>query len=432
MKRLAARLSPVSDYWRDVSWLALGTGTAQAINLLAMPVLTRVYAPEAFGAVTLFAQAVAIFALLISLRYEYAVLLPKANRDALGLALLVLTLAAIGTVAWTAIAVAAIPWIQRAMPEMPTSIWMLAPTGAAVASLVLVLQHLSQRAARFREIGQSEVVGKLAYFAAGLAAATVLPSIQGLIAAFLVAALAKGVWLSRSMRLGSPWSVFARRAQAWRAVARRGWRRHAEMSRSMLISHALLTATGAVPAFAMSQMYGAGTLGQWGLVVSTSYLPSALIGSAIGQVYFQRAAQAVATGQPIDSLWRTTVRKLAFIGFPTYILFALLSPWLYPALFGQDWEMAGQFAAIMALGAFLSFTTTPVDRTCVVVGAWRYLKLWHLARLATTLVVALLSHYFKWDAYLFVAALTLQMSLMYGIDFFAERSFAHRRTQERG
>lgn len=426
MTRGWGRWRPASAYWRDVSWLASGAVAAQALNLLALPVLTRLYQPSAFGVLAAFTQVVAFLTLLVTLRYEYAVPLPRRRHEASAVMLLVAMLAAGGTLLWTVTAFLATPWLRQLNDEMPVGLWWLAPLAAGLAAWVLAQQHEVQRHQEYRRVGGAEVLTKAAYFVVAGVMALWWVSPVGLAVATVIASVARGLWLARGQqwpqRLRATWQ----RRRRWLALALRQRRRHSALSRSMLVSHLMMTGTGTLPTLYLGQVHGSGTLGQWALVVSTSYLPSALIGAAIGNVYFQRAAQAWGRGESIALLWRTTARRLAWIGVPVYALFALIAPWLYPLLFGSQWAQAGQFAAVMALSSGLAFLSTPLDRTCIVVGAWSYIPIWHALRLGTTALVLGASHYWSWPAATLVLFLTVQMSAMYLIDFAAERRFAMR------
>ena len=77
------RLIPQSAYARNVLTLMTGTTLAQAIPIAISPILTRLYSPEDFGTFGLYMAIVAIASVLVTGRYELAILLPKRDRDAM-------------------------------------------------------------------------------------------------------------------------------------------------------------------------------------------------------------------------------------------------------------------------------------------------------------------------------------------------------------
>ena len=61
----------------------LGTGVAQLLPLLMMPILTRLYSEEEFGVYSTFLAYSAVLIVAVSARYQVAILLPKQDEDAL-------------------------------------------------------------------------------------------------------------------------------------------------------------------------------------------------------------------------------------------------------------------------------------------------------------------------------------------------------------
>ena len=425
-KALAWWRDSLSSYWRDISWVASGTVIAQAISLLSMPLLTRLYDPAAFASLSIFTQLAALAAVVLTLRFEYALPLPRRRLDAVALLWLVVALGAAGALLWTGVAALLAPQLAGMLSSESALLWLLAPLTGMLISLAVATQYFAQRQLNYRRIGIAEVGNKVVYLLTALLGLWLLPSPAGLLLAVGAGALGKTLLLASPDSL-ERWRGRRRRARAWARLLLRNAARYRGLSASMVGSHLMLTLTGLIPSLYVAQAFGADTLGQMALVISTTYLPSALIGAAVGQVYFQRAAQRWAQGQDFAELWRITARKLALIGLPIYAGLALVAPWVYPIVFGAQWQLAGQFASIMSLSAYLSFLTTPLDRSCIVAGAWRYIPLWHFGRLASTVAVVALSRWLDWSATTFIIALTLQMSLLYLIDFFAERAFASMR-----
>ena len=84
--RAVKQLAPKGQFGRNVLTVMGGIGVAQAIAVLISPVLTRLYSPADFGVLALYVSLVAIGAVVATLRYELAILLPKNDREACDLA----------------------------------------------------------------------------------------------------------------------------------------------------------------------------------------------------------------------------------------------------------------------------------------------------------------------------------------------------------
>jgi len=412
-----------SHYLRDVLWQMSGNGLAQVLGVVAMPLLTRLYAPANFATLNLFMQVVAGLTIVLTWRFEYLVMLPKDDTQAKTILRAVVLIGAIAAALATLVAWLADNKLAALLGDAALAPWLLlAPLTAWLICVSIGLQQAVQRRQDFRNAGFSEVMSKGGYVASALAGASWLPHIGGLMSSAAVGAGAKSLWLWRTLRVGTTVSGSKASMRAGDAI-----RPYRLLAGSMSFSNLLTMITSAAPMIFIAKIYGSDALGQFSLVVSTLYLPSGLLGNAIGQVYYQRAAQRYAQGEAFDDLWRVTAWQLARIGVPLYACIALLSAWAYPFLFGSQWHAAGQYAMLMAVGAGLSFITSPLDRTSLVVQAWWYLPLWHTARAVTTVAVVWLAWRWDWSVLQFLLALVVQMSTMYLADWITGRSFAMRR-----
>jgi lipopolysaccharide exporter len=84
-------ISRSPSFATDVLKLVTGTTFAQVVTILASPLLTRLYGPEAFGFLALFTSITSIIGVVACMRYELAIMLPKTDEEAanlLGLCLL--------------------------------------------------------------------------------------------------------------------------------------------------------------------------------------------------------------------------------------------------------------------------------------------------------------------------------------------------------
>ncbi len=426
----AVRRLKSSPYWRDVAWLASGNAMAQAIGVVAMPFLTRLYSPTDFALQNLFLQVMGFAVALLTWRYEYFVQLPKEDIYATRLLRLVLCLGTLGSVLTTPIL-----WLFQdtladwlGVPMLKT--WLVfVPFTAALISFSIAIQNFAQRQGQYRHSSLSELANKGTYVGTALAGYWIFPTPAGLIMSTGLGAISKIIWLSRlwtnepvieNRRLNILPCLDTKKTGSMRLIARIYFR----LSGSMVVSHLLLSCTAIIPSLFIARAYGNENLGQFALVASTIYLPSGLIGSAIGQVYYQRAAERRSTGKSFGDLWYVTAKKLIFVGLPIYTILAIISPWVYPFIFGASWVDAGRYASLMAIGAFFSFTTSPLDRGCLVVDAWWYVLGWHFSRALTTALVAWLAWVYSWNIYIFLTALIIQMSLMYLIDYWMNWRFS--------
>lgn len=384
-----------------------------------MPVLTRLYAPEHFAALNLFTQVIAGLAILLTLRFEYLVMLPAEQSEAFSILRFIFRLGA-AQVIWLMPVLALLPsywpWL-RSQGTISDWLW-LAPISAWFLSLSIGGQQLVQREGNFRISAASEFAGRSAYVAASMLGVLALPNIFGLMVSTLASAVVKLAWLKRATNSLQHMLFKTENVSIAPSIRR--------MAISTSASNLIALISTMAPMVFISDHYGASALGQYGLVVSTLFLPSTLLGQAIGQVYYQRACQSQSKGADFTGLLVSMSTQLAKIGVPLYGLIAFMAPIAYPLAFGADWANSGDMARWLCIAAVAGFISTPLDKTSLIVGAWWYLTAWHSLRAALTASVLAAASVFDLPLQTCIALLALQTAFTYAIDWVASYIFAMR------
>lgn len=410
------RAFQASEYWRDVAWLSSGTALAQLVGVLMMPVLSRVFQPAEFAIQNLFVQVTGIVTILITLRYEYFVQLPKSEDDAIRMVYLVLFIGGM-----FCLLISPLLWLfQRQLASLlgqpHVAPWlMFVPITSIAVAISVVLQGYIQRCRKFRASANAEVAAKAGFFGSALVGHSTLPGAGGLIVSALGGACAK-IWVL--LREFHPIPIGS--VSCYIAI----FRIYSRMSVALIYSHLMLACTAIAPVLFISHLYGGDVLGQYSLAFQAVSLPAALLGKAVGSVYAQRAAERWAHGESFDDLWRSTAKKLLLVGIPVYTISAALMPWLFPVVFGGSWHAAGFFGAILSVNAFFSFVTSPMDRGCLTVGAWWYSPTWHTMRALSTSSVAFLAWKYALPITDFLILFAVQEALLYLVDYWFQWRFS--------
>ena len=112
---------------RSVGVLVGGTALAQALMVLVLPLLTRLYTPEDFSVLAVYASIFGIISVTACLRLEIAIPLPERDEDAANLLALALC-SSVGIASLSAVIVWLIP-VQIidliAQPKLLPYLWLL-------------------------------------------------------------------------------------------------------------------------------------------------------------------------------------------------------------------------------------------------------------------------------------------------------------------
>jgi O-antigen/teichoic acid export membrane protein len=404
-----------SQYWKDVTWLVSGNVVAHFITLATMPVLSRLYAPSDFALLSLFTTGVG-FVSLVTMRYEYMVPLPSEDADGWRICQLVLRIGILATLLLTPIAWLFRQWIAAWVENRALAPWLLLmPCTAVLIPVGVAAQGWAQRQGRYDQSGTAEAVEKGLRNASSVALRMVVTGPSGLILGSVAGLAGKVVYVfQRDLR----------RLLAPTGGLRRVLRAYRRLCISLSVGQLLLAGTSAIPVVFMAKRFGADTLGQFAVANAMIALPSVLLGTAVGNVYYQRAAASWNRGSSLVGLWKSTARRLVLVGVPAYLALMVALPAFVPLILGQRWHEAGAFASVLSVGALFSFATTPMDRTCLVVGAWWYQPVWHTSRLVTTGLVAWISLAMALSGDGFVKLLVVQQSVLYLVDYWSQWRFS--------
>lgn len=344
-----------SDFFRNVATLSVGTAFAQAIPLLISPILTRLFTPDDFGELTLFTSLTALVCVVASLRYEIAILLPEKDEDALLLTRLSGKIAvwitvglAIGLPFWYMGSKYAesgsfhmVYWLA------PISVLLLAANQIQVNWLSRKKNYKNMASSRFAQAAGSGaftlLFGVMGFGFWGLAAATVLGQLSTVL--FSYKAAGKAIY---HKVLSTPFAVFKPIALRYQNFPRYN------------APHALIDSiTNNGINFFIDFLLGSIITGFYGFSYRMLKAPSALVSSAVYQVFYQRAVELNNRGESIrPQLMRLFIQLLALSAIPFGLLF-FIGPDVFAFVFGEKWRVAGEISAIIAPWLMFNFAVSP-------------------------------------------------------------------------
>lgn len=377
---MVKRLLPQGEFARNVLTVMSGTTLAQAIPVLISPVLTRLYTPAELGALALYVSTLAVAAVVATGRFELAVLIPRRDREAVDVATLGVALAGIVCVlAWIGLAAYAVLGPGGAGSSTPLDAWLyVLPLSTLLMGLYQCLTYWNNRRKRFAALGAGKVGQSAAMSSVQIGAGLAGSGAGGLIAGYLVGQLAANTILLRRTlgdAEGAPKLPSFVRAVA---VARR----HANFPRYMIPGQLANVASSQMPVLLMSFLYGPAVAGLYSLAERVLVLPSSIIGSAVGDVYRQRAAEVYNDQGNCRALYVQTAKRLALMGAGPLLLVGVAAPWIFETVFGPAWRGAGEIASLLCVMVFFQVVSSPLSQTVLLANMHRLDMLWQFARLA--------------------------------------------------
>lgn len=357
MKQLNSFISgvlPTNHFARGVSILVAGTVGAQAIMMLAAPILTRLYTPQDFGLLAVYVALLSLVAVIASLRYELAIPLPADDNDAA--ALLVLCLLAVFAVA----AISAVPILlyrnQIAhllnTPRLADYLY-LVPLGTLFSGIYSVLNCWAIRMKAFTSLASTKISQSVVAVGIQLMGASLGPI--ALLLGQITGNVAGSISLIVSV-LQQQWKLVTIVTLYDVSLAAHRYKRFPLFS----TWSALFNTTGSqLPPILFAALFSPAAAGIYTLA-NFVFVPIQLLGQAISNVFFSNAAQAQREGN-LRPLVAGIHSRLSHIAMPPILVLLIAGPELFRLLFGPEWREAGVFVQWMAPWLYLVFITSPLS-----------------------------------------------------------------------
>lgn len=342
----------------DMSALMVGRVLGQAVSFAAIPILTRLYAPDAFGFAAIVVSLGAIIGGVGGLRMDRAIVLPRSIAASLNIA----AFSIIAGVATALLCLAGFallqPWLLARWhfsPEQFLLLALFAPTlgashllGEIVAQVALKTRRVRCLAALYASRPAVTVCVQGTFV---LYAADPLGLISGYLVGGVFFALA-GIFFLRRNLFGTAGRL---RARAMIAAACR--------YRSFIIYNTpqkLFMLVGQnLPVFVLGAFFSPAVVGAWFLVRRALSAPTSLLCDTARQAMTMRAAERRRARQDLRAMYIKVLIGLLALCLPPAALLAAAGPEIVSVVFGDQWHLAGEFIAIFSIAWLTGILAMP-------------------------------------------------------------------------
>jgi O-antigen/teichoic acid export membrane protein len=367
-------------FWKNVVTVLAGSVGAQALPLLAAPLLTRLCTPAEMGAFSVWLGVIVLSSLVASLRVDNAMILDheaRQQRVCFGVVVysatvlaLAITLCAAGARVLDLRVVRDMSWFGLLTLGIGT--WLTAYTQITLAYAASHNQF--GKAAKVKIWGAGSItVSQLLLLAAGFGN-------KALLAGQLIG-LGIGLWTAhRTLSPPRP-----RIGLTLDDEQRNYLVKHQAFWRFSLPSSLLNALVGQLPLFMVGIKHGALAAGLFALTQRVLAAPISLLAASILEVFKRQAVHDFQTLGNCRDAYRYTFKALLLLGMgPSLILF-LYSPELFSLVFGEAWRPAGELGRILAPLFFLNFIASPLSYVFFVAGKQKRELGWQVTLFVVTI-----------------------------------------------
>lgn len=367
-----------SESVKNVMVLFSGSAVAQAIPVLSMIVLTRIYPEDVFGIFFIYSSSNLILAIIATLKFQLAIVLPKDDETAFHLLQFSIMLSFLMAVLAFSVIYILHGFIVSLLNDNRIGGWLyFLPVSIFLTGTIESTNYWFNRNKQFKKISASRVIKStglsITQLVLGFLKYTSIGLIAGLLSGQFIAAVTNVI------------RVFHVEKGRYTRVTWKKIKILVKTYRKIPLFNTLIglinNLSNQLPVFLLSNFYGVVITGYYGLANRVVQIPMGLIGNSVGQVFFQKASSKFNEQGNIYAFVRKTYLQLLKAGILPFALLFIFAPVIFKIVFGPAWEAAGQYAQILIPWLFLAFMNAPVSYIVTVLSKQHALTIYEISLL---------------------------------------------------
>ncbi|QOV11116.1 lipopolysaccharide biosynthesis protein [Viridibacillus arvi] len=335
--------------------LIAGAAVSNIVVLIMTPILTRIYKPEDFGVLSVFTALLYLSMIIVSMRYESALMLPKEEKDALPLLCISLfSVFIVSTLVCLILLILPIAtWlnIESAEPYF----WILA-ISLLFVGIYQALNIWALRLEKYSEISYAKLAMNGGQAGSQLGFGLIKFGVIGLLIGEVLGRVIGSIYYIWKFRKDIVHSFRNNPGILWQVMKR--YKNFPLISSWSGLMYSLGTH---LPTLFLAAYFDVVTAGYFFLAQKLLTVPENLLGYSASQVYFTQAAQIVRVGESINQYFWETIRKLFIISALSLIIIDFAAPYLFEMIFGANWILSATFVQILSVMYLTKIVIAPLN-----------------------------------------------------------------------
>ena len=319
-----------------------GIAVGQVIAFAAMPFLTRLYGPTAFGIAAAFTAIVNIITPLATLGYANAIVMPDEENEAVEVARLAILCGLIMAPLSLIVVHFGKPWLASwtGMEQAPYMLYFI-PLTLLIGAFLSVATQATIRVGLFKAKSRSYIESTIIKNISSLAGGMIAPSGFVLIVITLIGQLSNFI-----LQMLHVTKIGVLDIKQW--FGTRGTTKVAILYKDFAVyrmpQSVIYTMSSGMPVILLASLFGSEYAGQYSLAILILGAPVTLLGQAVGEVFYPKITRLINT-RSADSykfLFKVSL-ILLLLGLVPIIIIVIFGKALIALIFGEEWRLAGGY-----------------------------------------------------------------------------------------
>ncbi|NML55995.1 oligosaccharide flippase family protein [Chryseobacterium cheonjiense] len=381
--------------------LMIGTGISQFVPVLFSPLLARIYSPVNFGDLAIFMAFSVIIGMCASGMYEFAIVLPEKDYDAINIVKLI-TLISLSI----SCLCEAVFLILSFFIELDT-FYHLIPFSIFFTTCYNILSYWYNRTKKYKKLNFVRILQSVIIVSGSF---IFYNHEYGLIYGFLLGGLFCCLMFLLNFLIYFR-SINIREIKSLAIT-------YKKFPLLILPSSMMNTISSYAPVFFIKKFYSSSTLGSYSISNRVLTAPISVISTAIGQVYFKNLSDYYNEGKSdlIKKTFLNSTYILSLISIFIFLPLFFLGKELTVFVFGNAWKEAGEFIGIIALASMIKFVVSPLSTILIVKKELSKVAKWQTIYFFTTMGIFIIGSFFPIKTLLWIYV--IHETILYGIYYY--------------
>ena len=360
--RKLSRVLPEGSSKRNVLLLSGGTTLGQIITILCAPILSRIFSPEDFGVFASFSSLALILTSFTALKYHCAIPLPRSLHRISSLIRLSFSLQILLTLFFSIIIVFTGKKLSQILIIQDLSPYIiLLPLSFLLIGSYQILNYVLLKERAYKKISMTKIAQAICFQLSSIVLGLLSFRPLGLILGFIMGQSLGITYMAKNSHLLNKAFLSFKKASAWKSPEILSTsRRYQRFPLFSLWGGVINVASLRITPLLLAGLYGTQVAGWFAFGSRILQMPMIFVGQSIGQVFLQKGSDLNKKGKLKDFV-KQVFRLLLMVGIFPILWIGVLSPRLFPWLFGPEWETAGLYVLFFSPWFVSNFICAPIS-----------------------------------------------------------------------
>lgn len=389
MRKLDLLKKKISLDKKPIFTLIGGTAAGQAVSFLLAPITTRLFSPEVFGDLSVFTSITGIIGIVICLRYELTIVVPKDDSEGFNLFKLCLFFTTVISILIGLLFFVFKVEIYATFNAFRLAkYWYFVPltlffTGIVQASNYWLIRKNNFKIISFNKLVPSLIVNLLSIFLGLIGYKEVGSRLFSILMSLIVNVLIviKVIYPEFHMSYKFEKETCFGLVKKYKDAA------VYDVLGSMINNMAWMI----VPIL-LNYFYSSNAAGQYSVGLRVIQVPANIIGISISSVFIKRASDLRRTGGLYDYCINIC-KKLLIVTLPICLVFLFFGKQIFELVFGSEWQVAGIYMQILSPWALAWFCISPLFGIFTLMSKQKVFLIFSILNLSTRYLSLRLGNY---------------------------------------